>query len=244
MSTVAGAALQGLLPGFVAGLLLGWSRRASRWRPAALAVGLFAAYGLLKHWPPWPWVLTAETNDGTQWLVWSVVAAAAVAIASEEAARPRAAFLWGSAILVAQTWLMLTNLRARWCVAETAMHVTGSAAVLIASFAVLSRSLAPPSSNVTVVRLLLAALLLDSLVLAFGGSLLLAQLASAIAAALAGVLAVARRHRSTLLHAAAALPLASAHGGLLLAGHYFAEPELWTLVAAAAAPAIALAVAR
>src|SRR5690606_23661273 len=123
--------------------------------------------------PPWPWVLAAETNDGTQWLVWSVVVAAAVAIAQPP--ERRIAFLWGSALLVAQTWLMLTNLRARWDSVETAMHVTASAAILIATFAVLSRSLR--SGNARVVWVLLAALVLDGVVLVYGGSLLLAQLA-------------------------------------------------------------------
>jgi len=237
VSPLVGAALQGVLPGFVAGLLVAWSGR-GRWLPAAFPIGLLGAYALLKHWPPWPWDLARGSNDGTQWVLWSVAAAAVLGVAGAGHARRARDFALGAAVLVTQTWLLLTNLRARWTPTESVVQVAGSALVLVASFAIASRVMAPHRCTPNVVRVLFAALVLDGVVLAIGGSFLLAQLAGAIAAVVAGVLATGRKVAPPTW-ARAALPLASAHGGLLLAGHHFAEPELWTVLAAALLPAAA-----
>ncbi len=232
-------ALKGILPGFGATLLL-VGVFGPRWLPAALAVGFVAAYALLKEWPASPWSLASGSNDGTQWLVWSVVAAAVVALASADRLGRSTAFLLGGGVLAGQVWLMLTNVRRSWPDEQAATQVAVAVLPLVALFALLSQ-ISARRGGFWVALVLFLCFALDGVVLALGGSLLLAQLASAIAAGIAAELVIALWRRPLWFAASAALPLASAHGGLLLAGYHFAEPAGWAVVAAAAGPA-ALAV--
>ena len=71
--------LKGVLPPIVLALLL-VSFGGARLLSIAAALGPFVAYWLLKRVPPaWPHELWAAPN-GTEWLLWALVAAAIVTV--------------------------------------------------------------------------------------------------------------------------------------------------------------------
>src|SRR5690606_36630596 len=69
--------LQGVLPQILLALIA-CSIGGVRLLPLAAAGGALVAYGLLKQWPALPHELWTHPN-GTEWLLWSLAAAALVA---------------------------------------------------------------------------------------------------------------------------------------------------------------------
>ena len=142
------AILQGVLPAIAAALLL-TSLGGARWVAAAAAVGLFVAYGLLKQWPAPPTELWSSPN-GTEWLVWTVVAAAV--LTSLEHLR-----LWtgrlatGSAVGLGAfgTWLVLQKVAAPWSSSDVLLHIGGGGLVVGLLVLILRRFLsnAQPGSD-------------------------------------------------------------------------------------------------
>ena len=226
---------QGLLPAMGAvAVLVGILGR--RFVSIAIASGVFAAYSLLKQLPAWPHRLWVENNDGTQWWIWSLVAAALLATFEGSRTRPaRSAFVLWCAVLGAQVWLMLTNRRTNWDASTTALHTSIGAFALCLMCVTFRSTLAKPAPRLQLWAWT-ACLGVDAGVLALGGSVLLGQLAGALAAALGTVAALRLVRNSVQLVPGTALTLAAGHGGILFAGYHFTEPPLTALLAAACAP--------
>jgi hypothetical protein len=217
------AALYGVLPGIAAGLLLvGLFGR--RWCGLAVALGMAVAYCLLKQqWLPLPNDLWAGNNDGTQWLLWGVLAAGVASAAGGSKSLP-VAVAWpaalGSFSLLA--WLMLTNLRRRWTVSETSLHLVACVLLLAVCWFALRRAvLRWGVGSVGLAAVLVGILSVDAGVLLLGRSALQGQLVGGSAAALGACAVTAFWRRPFVLPPSFALPLAIAHGGMLLAGYHF-----------------------
>ncbi len=232
------AILHGVLPAIAAGLLL-TSLGGARWVAAAVAVGLFVAYGLLKQWPRVPTELWSSPN-GIEWLIWTVVAAAA--LTSLEHLR-----LWtgqlatGSAVALGAfgSWLVLQKVAASWSTADVILHIGGGALVVGLLVLVMRKFLLNAQPGLLPAILVTALLSADAVLLAANGSALLGQLGGGVAAAVGAGLGTSLWGRPFALAGSDGTWIGIAHGLFLLAGVHLAYLP-WNLAAIAAAAPLAL----
>jgi hypothetical protein len=230
-------ALQASAPGVGASLVLVGALGA-RASAAALGVALWATYAFLMAVPEWPHELWTGSNDGKQWLVWAVVLAALLATLAAWRSVSRPVVRIASPVLIgASVWFMLTNLRARAGTPESVAKVALGSALSIALWAA-TRPLLARRPGLLVPIGYCAAFGADGWLLLGAGSAFLGQLAGACSAALGTAAAIAWLRRGAAFDAELSLPLALAHGGLLLAGHEFADLGTAAALAALAAPAL------
>lgn len=213
--------LKGAAPPIVAALLF-VSLAGARLLPLAMAVGLFVAYGLLKSWndwPTWPHELWAAPN-GTQWLLWGIIAAALVAWLEHLRLLPGKLAAWLGALTgAAAVWFLLQKLASanRWGSWDVATYVGGGgfavALLVLACRTAIVRgpaTLGPP----IVFSTLLSA---QAAVLA-SSSALLGQLCGVVAAALGAAAGTALWRRPFALAPADGTWIGAAHGLFVLAG--------------------------
>ncbi len=233
--------LHGVLPPILLALF-GVSRFGARALGLAAALGALIAYGLLKQWPALPHQLWHDAN-GTEWLLWSLLGAALVALAWR-ASGPRAAGLPIAAALftAVATHLLLTKVAVGWSTTVTALHVAGAAVgVGLLTWGQRRALVAMPQGMFPLV-LASVVLSLDAGIVTLGKSALLGQLCGAIAAAFGATAGVRLWRKDVALTPADALFFAFAHGGFLLAGVHLAYLP-WTAAGlAAVAPLLTLAV--
>jgi hypothetical protein len=244
MADLLGVVLYGVLPAVAAALLLvGWL--GPRWLGLAAGLGLLVSWGLLrKQLPAWPWQLYTGTNDATQWFCWCALGIGAISTFGGGRLRLRPRQLaWSGAVacLLLEGWLMLTNLRRRWDIAQAWLQLGLAGIVCVAVWAAVRRAITDRGSAVQL-WLLAACLAGDSCVLLLSGSALQGQLAGAVAAAYAAGAGCSLWRHPFRIDRAVALPFAAAHCWLLLAGLHFSELRLLPALLAVAAPA-ALALA-
>ncbi len=227
--------LYGVLPAFAAALLL-VGAFGPRLLGCASGVGLLAAFALLRRWPAWPHDLYAGSNDGNQWLVWSVFAIGVLTVAGGGKVPPRLLQLPGGALLLSgQAWLMTITRRARASALEGYAGFGIAAVALVVLWWSVRRAVMQ-RGGAAMTWLLTACLVGDSVLLLLGGSALQGQLAGAVAAAFGTAAGTALWRRPFQLDRAVALVFAAAHGGLLFAGVQFSDLQLLPAALAAAAP--------
>jgi hypothetical protein len=212
--------LKGVLPSIAAALLL-VSLGGVRLLP--LAVGLWS------------------DPNGTEWLLWAVAAASAVAL-FEHFGVLRARVAEAAAVLTAAlgSWLVLMKVAARWSSGEVLLHI-GVGGLCVTAIVLLLRRLwqqapagLPAASLATVVLSADAALLLAA------ESALQAQLAGAVAAAVGAGAGTWLWRRPFALRAADATWFGFAHGLFLLAGMHLGYLPWPAALLAAAAPVLPL----
>lgn len=229
---------RGALPPIGAALLL-VSLGGARLLALAAVLGLFAAFWLLKReQPPWPHDLWFAPS-GDPWLVWSVVAAALVALLEHaRVLRGRVAAGFGAAVAAFAVWLVLEKVSMRWADSHLILHVGGGA--LVAALLVLATrtTLARAPKNVApavVFTLLLSAL---SVLLVEGAKLgLFAQLCGALAAAVGAGAATSLWKRPFALAPAEGAWLGGAYTLFVLAGVHLGDLPLAAAGCALVAPA-------
>jgi hypothetical protein len=226
--------LKGTLPPIVAALLcvgLG----GVRWLPLAVGAGLAVAFGLLKEWPLLPHQLWAEP-DGRQWLLWGVIAAAAIAqLEHLGALRGRAAAACGVVAAAVAVWLLLLKQAARWAATDVLLHV-GLGGLAVALLVLASRTIIGRGpANLVPASVFTLLLSFDAVLLTVARSGLLAQLCGAVAAALGAAIGTALWRRPFALRVADGTWLGVAHGLFVLSGMHLAElpwPAAWCALAA------------
>ncbi|HLQ37404.1 MAG TPA: hypothetical protein VK348_06370 [Planctomycetota bacterium] len=232
--------LKGVVPSIAAALLL-VGTLGRRWTALAFGLGTFVAYVLLKDgslWDGGPGPLLRPADfDGTQWLSWSIVLAAVLATLQELRLLPaRVAAAAALLLLLATAYCMLLRLRPQWTTGASVLQIAASTGLLVLCWAGM-RSLAARRQDLLLPVLWTCCLSADAVLLTFGNnSALLGQLAGAGAAALGAATGTALWRRPFVLGTPPVLPLALAHGGLLLAGHHFANPSPVAALAALLAP--------
>jgi hypothetical protein len=191
--------------------------------PLAMAIGLYVAYGLLKAWPELPHVLWSEP-DGTQWLLWGVVAAGLLGLLEHLRLLPsKPAAGLGVAVAAASVWLMLAKQAARWPVSEVWLHIGGGGLAVVLLVLVCRRTVAigPPGIGPAVVfSTLLSA---DSVLLTMASSGLLAQMCGAVAAALGAAAGTVLWKKPFALGAGDGTWIGIAHGLFVLSGVHLAS---------------------
>lgn len=220
--------LKGAVPPIVAALLF-VSLGGVRLLPLAMAVGLFVAFGLLKNWndwPTWPHELWAAPN-GTQWLLWGVIAAGLVALLEHWRLLPGKLGA-GLGVLVAagSVWLMLDKVLTanRWSTFDIVTHVGGGgfgvALLVLASRTVIARGPANLGPAIVFSTLLSA----DAAVVATTSGLL-GQLCGVVAAAVGAAAGTSLWRRPFALTAADGTWIGAAHGLFVLSAvHLSALP--------------------
>lgn len=236
--------LKGVLPAIGTALLL-VSFGGARLLSLAAAVGAFVAYVLLKDWPAWPHELWAAPN-GTEWLLWALVAAALVTVLEyKRLVRGRSAAGLGVAVACVSTWLVLRKVAAQWSLSEACWYV-GSGALIVALSALGHRALlrrAPASVRPAI--LFTVVLSVDAVVVVtLGSSLLLGQLCGAVAAALGAAVGTSLWRRPFALAVADGTWLGMAHALFVLAGVHLGYLGWPVAVCVLAAPLLLLLVPR
>ena len=234
------AILNGVLPPIGIALLL-VSFGGARLLSIAAAAGVFVAYALLKAWPAWPHELWAAPN-GTEWLLWALVAAALVAVL-EYSRRVRGRSAAGLAVAVAcvSTWLVLRKVAAQWSLSEAWWYV-GSGALIVAVSALGHRAvLRSAPAGVGPAILFTVVLSVDAMVVTLGRSALLGQLCGAVAAALGAAVGTTLWRRPFALEVADGTWLGIAHALFVLAAVHTAYLGWPAAVCALAAPLLLLA---
>lgn len=210
--------LNGVLPAIGAALLL-VSLGGARLLSVAAAVGPFAAYWLLKTRPALPHELWAAPN-GSEWLLWALVAAALVTVLEyKRLVRGRSAAGLSVAVACVSTWLVLRKVAAQWSLSEAWWYV-GSGALIVALSVLGHRAvLRRAPAGVRPAILFTVVLSVDAVVVVtLGSSLLLGQLCGAVAAALGAAVGTTLWRRPFALAVADGTWLGMAHALFVLAG--------------------------
>lgn len=227
--------MKGTLPPIAAALVF-VGLFGARWLPAAVAVGLYVVFGLLKQWPLWPHQLWASPI-GTQWLLWGVCAAALAAqLEHLRVLRGRVAVGAGVVVAAAAVWLMLGKLAQRWELADQLLFVGGGglavALLVLACRTIVAR--APAGVGPAIVFTVM--LSFDAVLLTIGRSGLLAQLCGAVAAALGTAAGTVLWRRPFVLAAGDGIWLGIAHGLFVLAGVHLGQLGWPSVLCALTAP--------
>lgn len=214
--------LKGALPPIVAALLL-VSLAGVRLLPLAMAIGLYVAHGLLKGWPSLPHELWTNPN-GTEWLLWGVVAAGLVALLEHTRLLPQKAAPATAVFVAAATvWLELGKLAMRWTSNEVLLHVGGGGLAVALVTLVARASIARAPAGIASAVVWSTILSLDSLLLTLASSAFLGQLCGAVAAAVGAAAGTVLWRRPFALTAADGTWIGVAHGGFVLAGMHLAD---------------------
>ena len=226
----------GALPPILAALLL-VSLAGVRLLPLAVAVGLFIAHGLLtKEWLPWPHELWQQPN-GTQWLLWGVIAAAATALLEHLRLLPaRVATVVGLVVAAVSVWLMTTKLAQRWAPTEVWLHVGVGGVVAGAAVLACRGGLARAPAKPLPAILFAILLSVDAAIVTLGNSALLGQLVGAVAAATGAAVGTTLWRRAFALRPADGIWLGTAHALFVLAGPHLAYLSWPAAACALAAP--------
>lgn len=231
--------LQGVLPAIVAALLL-VGLGGARLLALAAGVGLFAAYTLLKDWPALPTALWSAPN-GTEWLLWAVAAACALALLERTGVLTgRPAAVAAVVLAPASVHLLLLKLASRWATGDVLLHVAvggAGVAILVLGLRRMLRTARPGPLPAIVAAALLS---VDAVLLAAHGSALLGQLCGALAAAVGAGLGTMLWRRPFALAGADGTWLGLGHGLFLLAGVHLANLTWTAAVLAAIAPLLLL----
>ena len=239
-------ALRGTLPPLLAALLL-VSWRGARMLPLAMGVGLFVAFVLLKkQWPAWPHELYSQPN-GSEWLLWALVAAALVALLEHAKVLPaRFASSLGAATAAFGLLLVVEKVRAaqEWASGDVWLFVGGGGA--IAAFAVASQRVALARAPRSIWPAVLWAIVLsvDAGIIVNGNSAFLAQLCGAVAAAVGAAAGTMLWRRPFALSAADGVWLGAAHTLFVLSAVHLAYLEWTPALVALGAPLLLLALPR
>ena len=213
--------MKGALPPIAAALLLVGTLGA-RLTAAAMAVGLFVAFWLLKERPAWPHELWVAP-DGRQWLLWGVVAAAAAASLEHFRVLPGKVGA-GVGVLVAafSVWLMLQKVATQWQTQLVLAHVGGGA--FLVAFVVLATRTSLARAPATIAPAVVFTVLLSALsvLLTIARSGLLGQMCGATAAALGAAAGTSLWRRPFALKAADGTWLGVTIGLMVLAGVHLA----------------------
>lgn len=231
--------LKGVLPSLAAALLL-VSLGGARLAGLAAAIGTFVAFGLLKQWPAWPHELWQRPN-GTQWLVWAVVAAGAWSTLESlrwlpAALRPLFAPLFAAFAI----WLVLQKTAANWSFGDQLLFVGGGGGIAALTAATLRATLQRAPLGIAPAVLMAWLLSLDAGLLVLGKSALFGQVMGAVATTI-GAAAGTRLWRQPFgFGEAHASWLAVAHAGFVLAGVHLAYLPWSAAGLALAAPLLPL----
>lgn len=214
--------LKGALPPIVAALLF-VSLAGVRLLPLAMALGLYVAHGLLKAWPSLPHELWTNPN-GTEWLLWGVVAAGLVALLEHTRLLPQKVAPATAVFVAAATvWLELGKLAMRWTSNEVLLHVGGGGGVVALVTLVARAGIARAPAGIASAVVWSTILSLDSLLLTLASSAFLGQLCGAVAAAVGAAAGTVLWRRPFALSPADGTWLGVAHGGFVLAGAHLAD---------------------
>lgn len=231
--------MKGALPPIVAALLL-VSLAGVRLLPLAMAIGLFVAHGLLKAWPALPHELWANPN-GTEWLLWGVLAAGLVSLLEHVRVLPqKLAPAFAVLFAAATVWLELSKLAARWTTTEVLLQVGGGGLAVALMTLVARVSIARAPAGITSAVIWSTVLSLDSVLLTLASSAFLGQLSGAVAAVVGAGAGTALWRRPFALTAADGTWIGIAHGGFVLAGMHLADLGLPSAVVAMLAPSALL----
>ncbi|MCU0865319.1 MAG: hypothetical protein MUC36_16170 [Planctomycetes bacterium] len=232
--------LKGTLPPLGAALLL-VSLAGARLLPLAMAIGLYVAFGLLKGWPELPHVLWWSPN-GTQWLLWGVVAAALLGTLEHLRLLPsKVAAALAVAAAATSVWLMLGKQAARWPVSEVWLHIGGGGLAVALVTLTCRRSIAIGPAGIAPAVVFSTLLSADSVLLTLASSGLLAQMCGAVAAALGAAAGTALWKKPFALGAGDGTWIGIAHGLFVLSGVHLASLS-WPVVGLALlAPLVLLA---
>jgi hypothetical protein len=212
--------LRGVLPPVGATLLL-VSLGGVRLLPLAVGIGLLVAYGLLKAWPALPHELWASQN-GTEWLLWGIVALGLVAALDHRRWLGSTGMPVAVLVGAGAGWLVLQKVASHWATAQAVVHVGGGLAIVALGIAGHRRVLANAPATVLPAILFTVVLSFDAVLLTLGESALLGQLCGAVAAALGAAVGTALWRRPFALAPADATWLGGAHALFLLAGVHLA----------------------
>lgn len=214
--------LKGALPPILAALLF-VSLAGVRLLPLAMAIGLYVAHGLLKAWPALPHELWANPN-GTEWLLWGVVAAGFVSLLEHTRLLPQKVAPAAAVLVAAATvWLELSKLATRWTANDVLLHVGGGGLAVALMTLVARASIARAPAGIAGAVVWSTILSLDSLLLTLASSAFLGQLCGAVAAAVGAAAGTVLWRRPFALTPADGTWIGVAHGGFVLAGVHLAD---------------------
>ncbi|MBL8723457.1 MAG: hypothetical protein JNK49_05390 [Planctomycetes bacterium] len=231
--------LQGVLPPLAAALLL-VGLGGPRLVAAAVAIGAFVAYVLLKQWPALPTELWSSPN-GTEWLLWTLLGA--LLLATLEHARVlRGRVALGAALLLAGLgpWLLLMKVAARWSLDLRLLHLGGGGLAAVLLVWLWRRYLQRATPGLLPGVLGTVLLSGDAALLAGQGSALLGQMCGAFAAALGAGCGTWLWRRTFALGSADGTWIGLAHALFLLAGVHLSSLPWSFAVAMALAPGLLL----
>lgn len=235
--------IKGIAPPVLVTLAL-VSAGGNRLLPLAIGIGLTLAFVLLKSWPTLPHVLWSSP-DGIQWLFWSAVAAMLVSSLELWRCLPaRAGAAVGVALAGVSVWLVLQKVGARQSTAWNVMQIGAGglavAAIVVAQRRLIARSTSSPFFPVFV----LAILIVDSVVLTLGRSLLFGQMCGACAAGLGAAVVTCMWRKPFTMSVADGTWFGIVHGLFLLAAVHLAYLGWPAALLAAAAPVLPLALPK
>lgn len=231
--------LQGTLPPIAAALLL-VGLGGARLLPVAVGSGVFVAYVLLKQWPALPTALWSAPN-GTEWLLWCLLAAMLLAtLEHARVLRGRGAAWAAVALAAAAPSFLLMKVAARWSWDQRLAWLGGGGLAAVLLVLVWRRYLQRTTPGLLPGVLGTVLLSGDAALLAGQGSALLGQLCGALAAALGAGCGTWLWRRTFGLAVGDGTWIGIAHALFLLAGvHLSALPWTYAL-AMALAPGLLL----
>lgn len=181
----------------------------------ALAVGMCVPFGMAAGWPSWPWELSVDRGDPSQWFWWLIVFAGLVGAAYDGKLLPRWLVAPAEVALVLfAPWLLSGPLRSgwsfEWCVVMLglAWTVLGATWWALRTTARLQPGLWVPLAGTV-------ALVGDALVLHARGDVLGWRLAGVAAVALGASVATTLWRRPFVCGTGASLCITIAHAGVL-----------------------------
>ncbi|MCA8977897.1 MAG: hypothetical protein KDC98_24440 [Planctomycetes bacterium] len=233
------ALLEGVLPPILIALAL-VSIAGNRLLPMAMALGLGAAFVLLKSWPLLPHELWLKPK-GLDWLLWGVIALALAASLEHWRCLPARSSSWLVAVIGAGVvWLMLDKLAGRESTGWAVAHVGGGGiGVMLLTFGG-ARVVARAESSPFLPLLFTAVLSIDAVLLTLGRSALYGQLCGACAAAVGAAIGTALWRRPFTMAGPDAALCGAVHGLFLLAGVHLAYLTWPVALLAAVMPVLPL----
>lgn len=228
--TLPGAALALLLAALFGGRIV----------PLAAAAGMYLTYGLVRGWPAWPHELWTSPN-ATEWLLWSVVGAAVLALCETLGLwRARVAVLFALPAAGGAAWLVLQKIVARWTPGERWLSLCGVALAGAVAMIALRKLWTGRASAALPAIVLAMALTFDAMLLGIGHTGLMAQMAGTLSAAICMALVPSLWGRSLVFTPANATWVGLAHVLFLVTGVRIADVQWPAAVLAGVAPVLPL----
>ncbi|HEX6810879.1 MAG TPA: hypothetical protein VF384_04575 [Planctomycetota bacterium] len=204
----------GLLPALAA-VLLFVGAGGARFFSLGLAVAICVPFGMVIHWPDWPWHLDVHSGNAQHWLWWCFAAAGVVGAAYDLRLLPKPLlFTFEVALVLMLPWLISSSLRSGWSF-ERCVLILGAAWIVLTALWWVLRSTAKLQPGVAVPLAATMCLVADALVLREQRAGMPWQIAGVAAVALGVAVATTIWRRPFVCGTGGALCIAIVHVGVL-----------------------------